>query len=107
MRLACGRPDYSVEVICAPFIKGYPEGDEESFVTELNNILYCCGYGPLYYGNPFDWLFCSVIPANITEQVLLKYFVAFWQTKEVFEREGAERGGIKEYLPRSSKSLQS
>ncbi|MCR5088482.1 MAG: hypothetical protein K6C08_03080, partial [Oscillospiraceae bacterium] len=49
-------------------LKEYPEGDDENFVTELNNILYTCGYGPLYYGNPYDWLFlyCSACKDNGT-----------------------------------------
>jgi len=49
-------------------IKEYPEGDDESFVTEMNSILYSCGYGPLYYGNPYDWLFlfCSSCKLNGT-----------------------------------------
>ncbi len=50
------------------YLKGYPDGDDESFVTELNNILFNCGFGPLYYGNPYDWLFlyCSSCEINGT-----------------------------------------
>ncbi len=37
------------------------QGDFSSFFDELNNVLETCGFGPLYYGNPYDWLFlyCS------------------------------------------------
>lgn len=36
-------------------------GDYNSFVEELNGILFECGFSPLYIGNPYDWLFlyCS------------------------------------------------
>ena len=47
-------------------LKEYPEGDDESFVTELNSYLFKCGYSPLYYGNPYDWVFlyCSACKDN-------------------------------------------
>lgn len=47
-------------------LKAYPEGDDESFITELNSILYNCGFSPLYYGNPYDWVFlyCSGCKEN-------------------------------------------
>ena len=32
-------------------------GDYDGFVDELNDILYECGFSPLYIGNPYDWLF--------------------------------------------------
>lgn len=47
-------------------LKGNPEGDDETFLEEMNNILHRCGFGPLYYGNPYDWLFlyCSNCKSN-------------------------------------------
>lgn len=33
------------------------EGDYDEFVDELNDVLFECGYSPLYIGNPYDWLF--------------------------------------------------
>lgn len=50
------------------FLRDYPDGDDETFVTELNTILEACGYSPLYFGNPYDWLFlyCSACKDNGT-----------------------------------------
>lgn len=31
--------------------------DIEDYTAQLNALLNECGYSPLYYGNPFDWLF--------------------------------------------------
>lgn len=41
-------------------------GNYDGFVDELNDILFDCGYSPLYIGNPYDWLFlyCSACPSN-------------------------------------------
>jgi len=38
----------------------------QSFEDELNDILYDCGFSPLYAGNPYDWffLFCSANAEN-------------------------------------------
>ena len=44
----------------------HSEWNEETFQEEMNNILYRCGFSPLYYGNPYDWLFlyCSNFVLN-------------------------------------------
>lgn len=47
-------------------LKGYPKGDDETFRDEMRNTLHRCGFSPLYYGNPYDWLFlyCSNCKIN-------------------------------------------
>ena len=45
----------------------------DTFVEELNYTLHRCGYGPLYPGNPYDWLFMFVS----LKQKPLKYFRYF------------------------------
>lgn len=42
--------------------------DIEEYVEELDDILYDSGLPPLYYGNPYDWLFLYCILANFTEE---------------------------------------
>jgi hypothetical protein len=34
----------------------------DDYTSELNTILTTCGFSPLYYGNPYDWLFlyCTI-----------------------------------------------
>ncbi len=48
------------------YLEGHPDWDDETFREELNNILYRCGFSPLYFGNPYDWLFlfCSYLVLN-------------------------------------------
>lgn len=40
-------------------IKGLPDDyyDIDDYTSDLNNVLFECCFSPLYYGNPFDWLF--------------------------------------------------
>jgi len=43
------------------FLTNLNIGEYDSFVDELDTILFECGFSPLYVGNPYDWLFmyCS------------------------------------------------
>jgi len=43
------------------YLSSENSGDYDSFVEGLNDVLYECGFSPLYAGNPYDWLFlyCS------------------------------------------------
>ncbi|MCR5136665.1 MAG: hypothetical protein K6C12_06150 [Oscillospiraceae bacterium] len=47
-------------------LKIHSSWNEETFQEEMNNTLYKCGFSPLYYGNPYDWLFlyCSHFVLN-------------------------------------------
>lgn len=65
-------------------MKAYPEGDKESFFTELDNILYRCGFGPLYYGNPYDWLFLYCAACKDNESRPLDVF------REILEKDEDE-----------------
>jgi hypothetical protein len=48
------------------YLGGQNNGAYDSFVEELNDILFDCGFSPLYIGNPYDWLFlfCSACGDN-------------------------------------------
>ena len=43
------------------FLERKKEGDIDGFTAGLNDVLFECGFSPLYAGNPYDWLFlyCS------------------------------------------------
>lgn len=43
------------------YLKDQNIGDYDGFVAELNDIMFDCGFSPLYIGNPYDWLilYCS------------------------------------------------
>jgi hypothetical protein len=45
----------------ADFLSRQELGEYDGFVEELNDVLFDCGFSPLYIGNPYDWLFlyCS------------------------------------------------
>lgn len=47
-------------------LEGYSVRSEEDFRDEMYNILHRCGFSPLYFGNPYDWLFlyCSNFVLN-------------------------------------------
>ena len=43
------------------YLENQSRGNYDGFANELNGVLFECGFSPLYYGNPYDWLFlyCS------------------------------------------------
>lgn len=51
-------------VICS--LEGHSVRSEDDFRDEMYNILHRCGFSPLYFGNPYDWLFlyCSNFVLN-------------------------------------------
>lgn len=52
-------------------LEEHPDWDDDTFQDEMNNILQRCGFGPLYYGNPYDWLFlyCSNCVQNYSNPI--------------------------------------
>ena len=36
----------------------------DEFIEQMDDILTSCGMGPLYIGNPYDWLFLFCIKSN-------------------------------------------
>jgi len=43
------------------YLDGRSLGGFDGFIEGLNDVLFKCGFSPLYAGNPYDWLFlyCS------------------------------------------------
>ena len=52
---------YFYDYWVSDFLDGKNAGDYDGFTTGLNDVLFDCGFSPLYVGNPYDWLFlyCS------------------------------------------------
>lgn len=52
-------------------LEEHPDWDDDTFQDEMNNNLQRCGFGPLYYGNPYDWLFlyCSNCVQNYSNPI--------------------------------------
>jgi len=52
---------YFYDYWVSDFLDGKNAGDYDGFATGLNDVLFECGFSPLYLGNPYDWLllYCS------------------------------------------------
>ena len=52
---------YFYDYWVSDFLDGRNAGDYDGFTTGINDVLFDCGFSPLYVGNPYDWLFlyCS------------------------------------------------
>ena len=57
---------YFYEYWVNDYLSGQNRGDYDGFVDGLNDVLFDCGFSPLYIGNPYDWLFlfCSACAAD-------------------------------------------
>ena len=56
------------------YLKGQKAGSYDGFKDELNDVLFGCGFSPLYAGNPYDWLFLYCSACNTDDYTPLDRF---------------------------------